>query len=83
MQAVGHQHTDIAGPGLARQLAASDHKFARGSALRNAGNDKGIGTDDDRRAHFPDGHFGPFFLRKTLSSNLQLAAGNGGGRSDL
>ena len=83
MQAVGYQHADIAGPGLAGQRTASDHEFSRRSALRNAGNDKGIGADDDRRAHFPDGHLGPFFLRKALPSNLQLAAGNGGGWSHV
>jgi len=83
VQAVGYQHADIAGPRLAGQRAASDHEFARGSALRDAGDDKGIGADDDRGSHFPDGHPGPFFLRKALPSNLQLAAGNGSGWSHV
>src|ERR1019366_3027757 len=83
MQAVGYQDADVAGPGLAGPGAAADDQFAGGSALRHAGDDKRIGADDDRCAHFPDGHLGPFFLGKALSPNLQLAAGNGRGRSDL
>ena len=64
-------------------VAALDHQFAGGGAFRNAGDDERIGADDDRRADFPDGHLGPFFLRKALPPNLQLAAGDGRGRSDL
>src|ERR1035437_6882178 len=83
MQAVGPQHTDVAGPGLAGPGAAFDDEFAGGGALRNTGNDKRIGADDDGCAHFPDGYLGPFVLREALPPNLQLAAGNGRGRSDL
>ena len=83
MQAVGHQHADVAGPGLAGLRAAFDHQFAGGGAFGNAGDDEGIGADDDRRADLADGHLGPFFLRKALPADLQFAAGNGRGRSDL
>ena len=55
MQAIGDQHADIAGPGLARSAAAFDHQFARGGAFRNPRDDERIRADDDRRAHFADG----------------------------
>ena len=67
MQAVGHQHADVAGPGFAGLRAAFDHQFAGGGAFRNARDDEGIGTDDDRRADFADGHLGADRPGRSLS----------------
>src|ERR1035437_1222214 len=40
MQAVGHQHTDVAGPGIAGLPAAFYHQLAGCGAVRNTGNDE-------------------------------------------
>ena len=83
MQAVGDQDADIAGPGLARLLAAFDHQFAGGGAFRHARDDQGIRADDHGRADVADGDARPVRLRKALPANLQLAAGDGGGGRHL
>ena len=83
MEAVGDEHADVAGPGVAGLCAATDDELAGGGALRNTGDDERIGADDDRRADIADGHPGAFFLREALASDLQFAARNRRGRSDL
>ena len=57
--------------------------FAGGGAFRHARDDERIRADDDRRAHLPDGDARPVRLGKALAADLQLAAGDGGGRRDL
>ncbi len=55
MQIVGNRNTDIAGPCLARQVAVLNDEFALRNAVRHPHNQKGIGTDDERRRDFTDG----------------------------
>ena len=62
---------------------AGDHQFAVGSALRNAHDDEGIGTDDHRRVDFADGDAGPVRFREALPPHLQFTAGDGGRGSYL
>ncbi len=83
VQVLGDQHADVAGPGFAGLLAVLDHQFAGGGAFRHARDDEGIRADDHRRADFADRDARPVRLREALAANLQLAAGDGGGRSDL
>ncbi len=82
MQAIGQQHADVARPGFAGLRAAFDHQFAGGGAFRHARDDEGIRADDHRRADFPDRHLRPIRPGKPLPPNLQLTAGDSGGRGD-
>ena len=82
VEVLGDQNADIAGPGIAGLLAALDHQPSGRGALGDAGNHERIRADDHGRADFTDGDAGPVRFREALSSNLQLAAGDGGGRCD-